>query len=49
LKARAERYLGERRRTFALGFFVPRYRQATEDAKLLDLAGEVARELEGKK
>jgi hypothetical protein len=49
LKARAERYLGERRRTFELGFFVPRYRQATEDAKLLDLAGEVARELDGKK
>jgi len=43
------RYLDERDRTFTLGFFIPRYMQAVEDAKLLDLAGEVARELEGRK
>ena len=46
LQKRAERYLGpgtgERERTFARGFFMPRYMQAEEDAKLLELAGEVA-------
>lgn len=49
LKARADSYLSARQQTFALGFFLPRYRQAIEDAKLLDLAGEVAREAQGKK
>jgi len=50
LQKRAERYLapgsGERERTFKRGFFAPRYMQAEEDARLLDLAGEVARELQ---
>ncbi|MBM4142121.1 MAG: hypothetical protein FJ225_00790 [Lentisphaerae bacterium] len=45
LKARAESCLGERYHSFALGFFMPRYMQAAEDAKLLDLAGDVAREV----
>ncbi len=49
LKAKVAGYLGQRQSVFAMGFFIPRYRQITEDAKLLDLAGEVARELEGKK
>jgi hypothetical protein len=49
LKERAERDLGERHQTFAQGFFMPRYMQAAEDAKLLDLAGEVARELDSRK
>ncbi len=47
LKARAERYLapktGERDQTFWKGAFMPRYMQDVEDAKLLDLVGEVAR------
>jgi hypothetical protein len=52
LKDRAERYLapvtGERDRTFAKGDFMPRYMQDMEDAKLLDLAGEVAQTVERK-
>ncbi|MBM4142460.1 MAG: hypothetical protein FJ225_02535 [Lentisphaerae bacterium] len=46
LKARAEAYLapvtGERDRSLSKGLFMPRYMQDLEDAKLLDLAGEVA-------
>jgi hypothetical protein len=45
LQQRAERYLtpvnGEREIAFNRGWFGSRYRQAEEDAKLLDLAGEV--------
>ena len=50
LQKRAESYLahrnGERDRIFEKGWFMPRYAQADEDAKLLDLAGEVAREIQ---
>ena len=53
LAQRAEGYLnpsdGERVRIFQRPQFIPMYMQLVEDAKLFDLAGEVARELEGKK
>lgn len=40
---------GERDNAFNRGWFSANYMMDVEDAKLLDLAGEVARELEGKK
>jgi hypothetical protein len=46
LQKRVAGYLDERERALARGWFMPRYVQAGEDARLLDLAGEVARELE---
>jgi hypothetical protein len=49
LADKAGRYLDERTESLVGGRFSYRYRQATEDAKLLALAGEVAKELEGKK
>ena len=48
LAVRAGRYLDERTESLVGGRFSYRYMQATEDAKLLDLAGEVVRELEGR-
>jgi hypothetical protein len=48
LQQRAERYLREREVAYSHVAFRVRYLQAAEDAKLLALAGEVAREL-GKK
>jgi len=49
LQQRAERYLRERETACSRVAFRARYLQAAEDARLLDLAGEVAREIEGKK
>jgi hypothetical protein len=49
LAARASRYLDERAEALVGGRFSYRHMQATEDAKLLALAGEVARELPGKR
>jgi hypothetical protein len=49
LAARASRYLDERAEALVGGRFSYRSMQATEDAKLLELAGEVARELPGKR
>jgi hypothetical protein len=49
LRQRAERYLRERTIIYPRLVFRVRYLSAVEDAKLLDLAGEVARELERKK
>jgi hypothetical protein len=49
LAAKAGRYLDERTESLVGGRFSHRHMQATEDAKLLELAGEVAKELEGKK
>jgi hypothetical protein len=46
LQKRANRYLDERSEAFIKGWFGVRYMQAEEDAKLLGLAGEVARELQ---
>lgn len=48
LAARASRYLDERTESLVGGRFRYRHMQATEDAKLLHLAGEVARELAGR-
>jgi hypothetical protein len=48
LQQRANRYLDERGAGFVKSWFGVRYMQSEEDAKLLDLAGEVAKEL-GKK
>ena len=48
LAARAGRYLDDRTEALVGGRFSYRHMQSTEDAKLLDLAGEVAEELEGK-
>jgi hypothetical protein len=45
LLARAMRYREERTQAFVKGFFPAAFMQAGEDAKLLDLAGEVARAL----
>jgi hypothetical protein len=49
LAARAGRYLDDRTESLVGGRFSHRHMQTTEDAKLLDLAGEVAREQEGRK
>lgn len=49
LAARASRYLDERAEALVGGRFSYRHMQATEDAKLLELAGAVARELAGKR
>jgi hypothetical protein len=49
LAQKAGRYLDDRTESLIAGRFSYRHMQSTEDAKLLDLAGEVARELEGKK
>jgi len=49
LLQRATRYRDERNATFAYGWFGPRSVQAEDDRQRLDLAGEVTRELEGKK
>lgn len=49
LQERAKRSLDDRAKLFAEGAFALRHMPAAEDAKLLALAGEVARELEGKK
>jgi hypothetical protein len=46
LQKRANRYLDERGEAFIKGWFGVRYIQAEEDAKLLDLAGKVAKELQ---
>jgi len=46
LQKRANRYLDERSEAFIKGWFRARYMQSEEDAKLLDLAGEVAREIQ---
>jgi hypothetical protein len=46
LQKRANRYLDQRSEAFIKGWFGVRYIQAEEDAKLLDLAGEVAKELQ---
>jgi len=45
LQKRANAYLDGRSEAFIKGWFGVRYIQSEEDAKLLDLAGEVAREL----
>jgi hypothetical protein len=49
LQQRAERYLSERDFFYPRLAFRVRYLQAAEDARLLDLAGEVAQALTGKK
>ena len=49
LHERAEKALEARSHAFIMDWFCIRDMPAEEDAKLLDLAGEVARELEGKK
>ena len=49
LLERATRYRDERARSFNMGFFPAIRMQSEEDAKLLNLAGEVGRELERKK
>ena len=49
LQKRANRYLDQRSEAFIKGWFGVRYIQAEEDAKLLDLAGDVARELQWRK
>jgi len=49
LQERAKRYLDDRAKAFGEGAFDLRHMQANDDAKLLDLAGEVAREVERKK
>jgi len=49
LQERAKRYLDDRAKAFGEGAFDLRHMQASDDAKLLDLAGEVAREVERKK
>jgi hypothetical protein len=49
LQQRIERYAKERDLAINRAAFRVRFMPAVEDAKLLDLAGEVARELEGKK
>jgi len=49
LQERTEKALEARSQTFIMNWFTIRDMPAAEDAKLLALAGEVARELEGKK
>jgi len=49
LQQRANRYLDERGAGFVKSWFGVRYMQSEEDVKLLDLAGEVARDLAQKK
>jgi hypothetical protein len=49
LQQRANRYLDERGEGFVKSWFGVRYMQSEEDVKLLDLAGEVARDLAQKK